>query len=78
MKQSYADHDYESVPVENLREGWGGFELHCTFKGTKQLLAKIIFWDAIGQWMFETFETDIPLPIVEALIVEAKCSIKVR
>jgi hypothetical protein len=39
-------------------------------------VARILFWDASGQFCFETFDTDLPLEIVEQIIAEAKATIK--
>ena len=35
-------------------------------------LASVIFWDACGQFFVETFSTDVPLEILEALIAETR------
>jgi len=39
-------------------------------------VARIIFWDACGQFVLETFGAEIPLGIVEEFIAEAKAKIK--
>ena len=40
--------------------------------------AEVIFWDAAGQYFLQTFNGDVPLDIIEALIAEAKEKIKYK
>ncbi|MEO8498301.1 MAG: hypothetical protein ABI614_24830 [Planctomycetota bacterium] len=54
-----------------------GLELFVENEGGKPVLAaKIVFWDAVGQYVVETFG-EIPLTVLEALIIETKIFVKV-
>jgi hypothetical protein len=78
MNRDWAGVAYTTLSVSNDKDGYFGLEMYRTDKGKKDLVAKILFWDATGQFFFETFNTDLPLSIVEELIVEAKTTIKIR
>lgn len=41
-------------------------------------VARVVFWDACGQFYVETFQTDVPLDIFEEVIAEAKTAIRMR
>lgn len=78
MNRDYGDAHYETRFVDNKQEGYAGLELYRTTKGTNGCVARLLFWDASGQFFFETFKTDIPLSIVEELIAEAKTVVKTQ
>jgi len=78
MDRSFGEGHYTTVSAENASEGWGGLELYRSMRGKAALVAKIIYWDASGQFSFETVGTDIPVEIVEDLIAEARRTIQVR
>jgi hypothetical protein len=61
--------------VDN-KQGFAGLELLRTCRGKRDCIARIVFWDASGQFSVETFQTDVPLEIIEELIAEAKASIR--
>lgn len=46
-------------------------------EGTERV-ARVVFWDAYGDFFFETFGTDVPAIVAEQLIAEARSSIKIR
>jgi hypothetical protein len=41
-------------------------------------VARVVFWDAYGDFFFETFNADVRVKIAEQLIAEAKATIKIR
>ena len=51
--------------------------LYQTAKGEQKHVPSVTFWDACGQFYFETFQGDVPLEIVEDLISEAKKQIRI-
>jgi hypothetical protein len=59
-------------------DGYIGLELTRTESDESKPVARIVFWDASGQFALETLGTDVPLEIIEDLIAEAKSKIKVR
>jgi len=72
MNRQYANSNYTTTFVNDLKEGFAGLELMRTSKGKTEQVARIIFWDAMGQFFIETLGVDLPLAIVEELIAEAK------
>ena len=62
-------------------EGWSAIELHRAHEnmsGASARVARVIFWDAQGQFFFEAFGEEIPLSIAEDLIAEAKVEIRTK
>jgi len=81
MNRDYGQWHFTTAQVSDNKDGYAGLELYgksLSKPAPARRVARILFWDACGQFYFETFETDIPLEIVEDLIVEAKTTIKVR
>jgi hypothetical protein len=77
MNRDYGDAYYVSALAEDKAQGWIALELHRTQRGKKDRIARIVFWDASGQFFVETFNADVPLAILEELIAEAKATIRV-
>jgi hypothetical protein len=75
VKRIHGRFEFESVYVEDRRDGWGGFDLF-RLDDKKERVARIVFWDAAGEFVLETFGGDVPLTIIEELIDEAKRKIK--
>ena len=67
---------YTTRVVQDQREGWIGLELYSESNYKKECAASVIFWDAQGQFTIQTFH-EVPLVIIEELIVESKQTIKV-
>jgi hypothetical protein len=76
MKRIHGRFEFESVYAEDRRDGWGGFDLYRLEDDKKQRVARIVFWDAAGEFVLETFGGDVPLTIIEELVDEAKRTIK--
>ena len=72
----HGEHRYKSVPVQNNAKGFSGLELHRLCDDRADCVARVIFWDACGQFFVETCGTDVPLEIFEELIKEAKGAIR--
>ncbi len=75
MNRRHGVYLFESAWVENQDEGWVGMDLYCTYEGKKDRVARVIYWDATGEFTVETMVREVPLAILEALIVEAKATI---
>jgi hypothetical protein len=81
MNRDYGESHFTTQQVTDTKEGYAGLELYRKSRlkhGDKIRIARILFWDASGQFYFETFNTDIPVRIVEDLIAEAKDTVKIR
>ena len=72
MNRKWGEFQYSSVYVDDKKDGFCGFELYCASKGETRRVASVIFWDASGQFFVETFGSDVPLDILEALIEETR------
>ena len=77
MDRQFGEARYFSSMIEDCAEGYVGYELLRTQYGKSQQVARIVFWDASGQFSVETFGTDVPLAILEELIAEVKAQMKV-
>ena len=76
MNRKYGDLSYESAFVEDRKKGMAGLELYRTRGSQRERVARILFWDASGQFAVETFNAEVPLDVLEELIVEAKGIVK--
>jgi hypothetical protein len=76
MDRDYADAHYSSLFVEDKKRGMAGLELHRTRAGQQDRVARILFWDASGQFSVETFSCEVPLDVLEELITEVKGLVK--
>jgi hypothetical protein len=72
MKYRHADLEFESVLVSNHLEGYAGLELYRYAHDGRKLVAKLLFWDASGQFFIETIGGELPLELIESLTTEAK------
>ena len=70
MNRNYADAHYSTIQVGDNKKGFSGLELYRTRKGEKAKIAAVIFWDAMGQYFVETFNSDVTLDVLEDLISE--------
>jgi len=79
MDRQYSIYRYSTRLVHDNKEGNSALELHMTRKdGTVDRVARVVFWDAYGDFFFETFGHQVPVKIAEELMIEAKETIKVR
>ncbi|HWV98826.1 MAG TPA: hypothetical protein VNZ64_03945 [Candidatus Acidoferrum sp.] len=78
MDRDYADAHYSSLFVEDRKQGMAGLELHRACAGQKARVARILFWDASGQFSVETFNYEVPLDLLEELITEVRTLVKTK
>ena len=78
MDRQYAHTRYTSAIVEDREEGYIGLELTQLRQGNSSRVARIVYWDASGEFVVETLGTEVPLPVLEELIVEVKERIRIR
>lgn len=67
---------YTTRFFDDTQQGCAGLELHRLADGSSQKVAKVVYWDAAGQFFLETFGFELPLSIAEKLIAEAKAELK--
>ena len=80
MDKHLGENHYKSRFVENRKDGFGSLRLARTHSRTGEQLdvAQVTFWDAAGQFYFETFGESVPVVIVRELITEAEEIVKTR
>jgi hypothetical protein len=78
MKRDHGGAQYTTHSVADKKEGYAGMELHRTSKSKTERVARVLFWDASGQFFIGTFNADLPVDIVEELIAETKAAIKTK
>lgn len=75
MDHPYGGKRYVTQGVRDDVDGYAGVDLYCIDGGTRDRVARVVFWDAMGEFSVETFNGDLPVDIVEQLIAEARASI---
>lgn len=75
---SWANMEYVSSLTSDDEEGWTALELTRRDGNRAERVARVVFWDAIGQFMLEMFTDEIPVTVIEQLIAEAKREIRTR
>lgn len=76
MDRQFGEARYSSTLVRDQVDGFVGYDLMRIQGGYSTHIARVLFWDACGQFFVETLGTDVPLPILEEVIAEAKATIK--
>ena len=71
MKRSHGSRTFTSQLIRNDVEGFIGLELHVEKEGVSRTAAKVIYWDAEGQYSVETMG-EVPATILQDLITETK------
>lgn len=77
MNQRYGQIHFRSKPFNDTEKGCAGIELLIITEGSCESFGRVIFWDATGQLLLETSNTEVPLDILEELIAEAKAFVKI-
>ena len=77
MNRQYGEVRFTSSMIEDHAEGFVGYDLIRNRHGKSDRVARIVYWDASGQFSVETHGSDVPLEVLEDLIAEAKARIKV-
>ncbi len=72
------DRFWTTLPVGDREVGSTTLRLYRETEGRAVVAAEVVFWDAAGQYFLETLNGDVPLDIIEALIAEAKDTIKYK
>ena len=65
--------NYSTEYFEDFKDGFGAINLFSSILGEeKKLIARITFWDAMGDVTIEVFSDNIPGAILEEAITECK------
>lgn len=76
MKKTWGRAEFTSALTNDNEEGWTALVLYRHSGGTTEQVARVVFWDAEGQFSLELSASELPLSVVEELIAEAKAEIK--
>lgn len=66
---------YTTDLIGNSKEGWTALQLQKLDGDKSATAARVVFWDAEGQFSLEAFY-ELPLEIIEEFIAEARAAIK--
>lgn len=78
MRKHWKTALYSTELASDPEDGWIALQLHREADGESSVVARIVFWDAEGQFVLETSNNELPLNIVEEFINEARTMIKVE
>ena len=78
MQRQFGHERYWTTHIEDHTDGYAGFRLHRERFGKTVIAAQVVFWDAAGHFAVQTFDGDVPVEIIEAVIAEAKEQVRVR
>lgn len=78
MNRRHKNALYTTQSTQDLREGWFALELHREIAGASQRVARVVFWDAEGQFALEATTCELPLTVVEDFLGEARATIKIQ
>jgi hypothetical protein len=76
MNFTWAYERFRTIYVSDNKDGYAGIRLYRVMGEHETLAAEVIFWDAIGQYVVQTFG-EVPLTVLERAIAEAKGRVKV-
>ena len=77
MVLKHGPDSYSTARQDDHQEGWSAIELYKDTNTSRVLVARMVYWDAEGQFSLEMRVPELPLRVAEALIEEAKRAIMV-
>jgi hypothetical protein len=80
MDCKHAGDRFVTARVDDNVGGSSAIELFRLRGSARHRVARVIYWDAVGQFYLDSMdpEIDVPVVIIEALIAEARLEIKTR
>lgn len=78
MNKEHSGSLYSTSLTHDNKEGSATLELRREARGKTEIASRIVFWDAEGQFSIKIYTEELPLPIVEEFISEARRAIPVR
>lgn len=78
MKKNWKGISFETRLNRDNQEGWASLDLHSDAEGVDSIVARVVYWDAEGQFFLEMAPDELPLTVVQELIVEAQEKIPYR
>lgn len=77
MDRRHGTAHFKTRVAQDKEEGWIAVELVRMAHEKMEPVARVVFWDADGQYALEMTSLELPLTIVEELISEARATIKI-
>jgi hypothetical protein len=78
LERQHGRHHFVTIPlVIDCTDGFTALRLNETVNGITTICAEVVYWDACGQFVLQTFGKEVPLEIIEELITEAREKIRV-
>lgn len=78
MNREFAGRRFSTRLTHDRKDGWAAVELDVSDPSGTFKVARVVYWDAMGQFVLEATAAELPLEIVEELIREARDAIRVR
>tara|TARA_R110002072_G_scaffold298744_1_gene473134 strand:- start:2450 stop:2686 length:237 start_codon:yes stop_codon:yes gene_type:complete len=78
MDRPHAGAHYSTRLTFDDQDGWTAVELYMSDESEARRVARVVFWDAMGQFVLDATSAELPLEIVEELFSEARDKIRVR
>ena len=78
MKKLWAGWEYITTTASDHTEGWTALEMTRRKGASVERVARVVFWDAEGQFSLEMLVRELPLVVVDELIAEARATVKFR
>jgi hypothetical protein len=75
MESQFGQDRFLTSFIEDHKAGFSGIRLSRQRSGKTSVAAEIVFWDATGHFMVQTFG-EVPLEIIELSIAEAKQKVR--
>ena len=72
MDREHKGAHYTTLMASDIQRDGKGLELHWKVDGQDTVVAEIFYSDANQTMTFNTFDCDVPLELIEELMVEAK------
>lgn len=77
MDRVWAEYRYTTEFFEDVRAGCAGLKLRRAKGDVVEHVATVTYWDAMGQYVLEAQQTELPVNLVEDLIAETKAKVGV-
>jgi hypothetical protein len=78
MRKFWAGYEYSTAQASSNAEGWTAVEMTRQKDGQNEMVARVVFWDAEGQFSLEMLVRELPVSIIDWLIREAQTAIQTR
>ena len=78
METQFGHERFWTTYVEDHKDGFAGLRLHRERFGKTTVAAEVLYWDASGHFFVQTFNGEVAVEIIEALIAEARQRLRIH